>query len=182
LFGCKLLLTALQDILEKERFPKVAHLGRSKEMSQGCNGELVPVGGGDPIPLIRPQLTLGRRESCDICLRFPNVSGIHCELYFKDGHWAIRDRNSTNGIKVNGIRVHKKTLHPQDTITIAKRHYTIDYVPTLVQRMEEILEEEEDILSQPLLERAGLVRPRRDEEGRRHSMTDTVHDDEEEGE
>ena len=40
------------------------------------NGELVPVGGGDPIPLIRPILTLGRRESCDICISFPNISGM----------------------------------------------------------------------------------------------------------
>jgi pSer/pThr/pTyr-binding forkhead associated (FHA) protein len=136
-------------------------------MSQACNGELIPVGGGDVIPLIRPVLTMGRRESCDICLRFANVSGLHCELFFKDGHWAIRDLGSTNGIKVNGARVQKKVLHPKDTITIAKRHFIIEYVPTLVQRLEEILEEEEDVLSQPLLERAGLVRPPRDEEERR---------------
>lgn len=133
-------------------------------MSQACNGELVPVGGGDTIPLIRPTLTLGRRESCDVCLRFPNVSGLHCELTFKDGHWSIRDLGSTNGIKVNGNRVQKKVLHPKDVITIAKRKYTIDYVPATVQRMEEILEEEEDIMSQPLLERAGLLHPPRDEE------------------
>jgi adenylate cyclase len=136
-------------------------------MSQACNGELIPNGGGDVIPLIRPVLTMGRRESCDICLRFPNVSGIHCELTFKDGHWAIRDLGSTNGIKVNGVRVQKKVLHPKDTITIAKRQYTIEYVPALVQRMEEILEDEEDVLSQPLLERAGLVHPRHEEEERR---------------
>lgn len=133
-------------------------------MSQACNGELVPVGGGDPIPLIRPNLTLGRRESCDVCLRFPNVSALHCELIFKDGHWSIRDLGSTNGIKVNGNRVQKKVLHPKDVITIAKRKYTIDYVPATQQRMEEILEEEEDIMSQPLLERAGLLHPPRDEE------------------
>jgi adenylate cyclase len=131
-------------------------------MSQACNGELVPVGGGDPIPLIRTTLTLGRRESCDVCLRFPNVSGLHCELTFKDGHWSIRDLGSTNGIKVNGSRVQKKVLHPKDVITIAKRKFTIEYVPTSVQRMEEILEEEEDILSQPLLERAGLLHPPRE--------------------
>jgi adenylate cyclase len=151
-------------------------------MSQACNGELVPVSGGDPIALIRPVLTIGRRESCDIPLRFPNVSGIHCELSFRDGHWSIRDLGSTNGIKVNGMRVQKKVLHPNDTITIAKRHYTIEYVPTLVQRMEEILEDEEDILSQPLLERAGLVRPRRDERGRRRSKYDDIHENGEDDE
>ena len=43
-------------------------------------GELVPVGGGDNIPLLRASLTIGRRESCDIVLRFSNVSGQHCQL------------------------------------------------------------------------------------------------------
>src|SRR3954467_15621270 len=66
------------------------------------NGELVPLGGGDNIPLLREHLTMGRRESCDICMRFPSVSGVHCELRFKEGYWYIKDLNSTNGIKVNG--------------------------------------------------------------------------------
>ena len=128
-------------------------------MSVEPHGELVPVGGGDNIPLIREQLVLGRRESCDVCLRFPNVSCVHCELTFRDGYWVIKDLNSTNGIKVNGVRVPRKLLHPDDTITIAKRHYTIHYSPPVGQRLEEIMEDE-DILNQPLLERAGLEQPR----------------------
>ena len=63
--------------------------------------ELVPVKGGDPIPLLRPKLVIGRRESCDICLRFPNVSGRHCELTFQDGYWTIRDLGSTNSMRIN---------------------------------------------------------------------------------
>ena len=43
-------------------------------------GELVPVGGGDPIPLLKKSLLVGRRESCDIVLRFSNVSAHHCQL------------------------------------------------------------------------------------------------------
>ena len=54
-------------------------------MSQEVHGELVPVGGGDAIPLIRGILTVGRRESCDICMRFPNISGLHAELTFREG-------------------------------------------------------------------------------------------------
>src|SRR5438445_315500 len=77
-------------------------------MSQDVNGELVPVGGGDPIPLIRAVMILGRRESCDIPLRFPNISGQHAEMSFRNGYWYIKDLNSTNGIKVNGNRVQEK--------------------------------------------------------------------------
>lgn len=126
-------------------------------------GELVPAGGGDSIPLIRESLTVGRRESCDVPLRFPNVSGVHCELYFRDGYWFIRDMNSTNGVKVNGVRVQQKVLLPGDKITIAKRQYTIEYTLAAGRRaLEEIAEE--DVMSQSLLERAGLIRRPRERE------------------
>jgi predicted component of type VI protein secretion system len=131
-------------------------------MSFKPNGELVPEGGGDNIPLIRGILTIGRRDSCDICLRLPNVSGLHCELSFKDGFWLIKDMGSTNGIKVNGHRVSKKLLNPGEKITIAKKTYTIEYQPPAGKRAQEEMEdrEEEDILSQSLLERAGLAKSR----------------------
>jgi adenylate cyclase len=131
-------------------------------MSVEVNGELIPTGGGDPIPLIRDKLVLGRRNSCDIKLSFPNVSSQHCELYFRDGYWYIRDLNSTNGVKVNGLRVQHKLLHPGDEITLAKKHWKIQYVLQAGRRaMEEL---EEDILGQSLLERAGLERSRREDQ------------------
>lgn len=132
-------------------------------MAHRVNGQLTPVGGGDAIPLIRETLTVGRLESCDICLRLPNVSKTHCRFIFHNGFWWIEDLGSTNGVKVNGVRVTRKVLHPEDTITIAKRTYAIDYDPPVGQNaLEELLED--DPMSQPLLEKAGLVRPRRDEE------------------
>ena len=103
------------------------------------NGELIPVGGGDSIPLPRSPLVVGRRESCDVCLNFPNVSGRHCELVFKDGFWLIRDLNSTNGIKVNGMRVQEKLVHPKDELLIGKRGYVINYeLPAGRRALEEI--------------------------------------------
>jgi pSer/pThr/pTyr-binding forkhead associated (FHA) protein len=68
-------------------------------------GELLPVGGGDPIPLLKTTLVIGRRESADIVLRFPNVSGSHCELCVVEGYWFIKDLGSSNGTKVNGSRI-----------------------------------------------------------------------------
>jgi pSer/pThr/pTyr-binding forkhead associated (FHA) protein len=50
-------------------------------------------------------------------------------LEFERGYWYIRDRNSTNGVKVNGVRVYEQVLHPGDRITIGKRDYTIEYTP-----------------------------------------------------
>ena len=135
-------------------------------MSFDVHGELQPVGGGDPIPLIREVMTLGRRESCDIPLKFPNVSGVHAQLSFRNGYWYIRDMNSTNGIKVQGIRVTEKLLHPRDEITIGKRKYIIEYeLPADRRALDEVVEE--DIMSQSLLEKAGLERPKPPRSSRR---------------
>ena len=133
---------------------------RCDAMSLEPNGALIPVGGGDAIPLIRQVLTVGRRSSCDICLHFPNVSGNHCELTWADGCWIISDLDSTNGIKVNGSRVKKKALRPDDTIMIGKRQFKIEYTHEMGhEALAEFLDETEELLDVPLLEKAGLVRP-----------------------
>jgi adenylate cyclase len=126
------------------------------------NGVLIPDGGGDPIPLRRPVLVVGRRERCDICLRFPNISSKHCELAFKDGYWVVRDLDSTNGIKVNGNRLRYRPLRPGDVLTIGKRRYTIQYELHAESRttLEAILNESEDLTAQTLMEKAGLVKSR----------------------
>jgi pSer/pThr/pTyr-binding forkhead associated (FHA) protein len=133
-------------------------------MPRSVLGELLPAGGGDTIPLIRPTMKVGRRESCDVCLRFPNISSIHCELSLKpEGYWVIRDLNSTNGIKVNGQRLRFRPLRPGDRLTIGKRDYTIQYeLPTSSQKaLEAVLTEDEDILGQSLMEKAGLTKKSR---------------------
>lgn len=132
-------------------------------MNYQAHGELQPAGGGDTIPLIRDLLTIGRRESCDIPLRFHNISGIHAQLSFRNGYWYIRDMNSTNGVKVNGMRIQEKLLHPRDEVIIGKRKYIIEYeLPSDRHALDEAAESE-DIMSQSLLEKAGLER-RRDPE------------------
>lgn len=122
-------------------------------------GELLPVGGGDPIPLLKSPLLVGRRESCDIVLRFPNVSGSHCELSIDGGYWTVRDMGSSNGTKVNGARVSEQRLDPGDTLTIAKHQFEIAYEPSKLgaKALPESVEAINDLFSRPLLESAGLV-------------------------
>lgn len=117
-------------------------------------GELIPTGGGDAIPLLKPKLLVGRRDECDIALRFPNVSSHHCELELIDGYWQIRDLNSSNGIKVNGVRCAKSWLMPGDEVSIAKHKYEAKYVA--VGPAPEPLDDFDPSIS--LLEKAGLSR------------------------
>ncbi|MCS6864305.1 MAG: FHA domain-containing protein [Gemmataceae bacterium] len=130
-------------------------------MTNGYLGELVPVGGGDAIPLVSEVMTIGRRESCDICLKFQNISGTHCELSLRNGVWHIRDLNSTNGIKVNGERTLRRPLRPGDEIDIAKHKYIIHYQISPGTKLDEVFEEEENPFGQSLLEKAGLEKPKR---------------------
>lgn len=121
-------------------------------------GELVPIGGGDPIPLLKPSLIVGRRESTDIVLRFPNVSGHHCELTVVDGYWLVKDLGSSNGTKVNGSRVTEQRLAPGDTLSIAKHEFEIVYEPARLGATASLAEEpaKAGLFSRSLLEAAGL--------------------------
>jgi len=116
-------------------------------------GELVPRGGGDPIPLFKEKLLIGRRTSCDICLPFPNISSQHCELEMKNGYWHVQDLGSSNGLKVNGMRVESKFLLPGDELAIAKHPFELQYEPLA----DAPPPEEEDPFSLSLMEKAGLV-------------------------
>jgi len=120
-------------------------------------GELIPCGGGDPIPLLRSRLLIGRRSRCDITLRFPNVSSHHCELQLINGYWHIRDVGSRNGIKVNGVRCDSKWLLPGDVLSVARHRYEITYTVDT----DAPPPADEDPFALSLLEKAGLTQRKR---------------------
>jgi adenylate cyclase len=130
-------------------------------------GELMPLGGGDPIPLLKKTLIIGRRDNCDIVLRFPNISARHCQLTLKSGYWYIQDLDSRNGIKVNGVRiaVGEKRVNPGDTVSIAKHQYEVHYDPAKLGAVGAPPPEDDpaQVFGSSLLERAGLT-GRRDED------------------
>lgn len=139
-------------------------------------GELLPLGGGDPIPLLKAALLIGRRESADIVLRFPNVSGHHCELSLEAGYWTIKDLRSSNGIKVNGSRVTEQKLRPGDKLSIAKHDFEIVFDPLRRGGATPAAEkpQQESLFSRSLLDAAGLeVKQRGDSRAgrsRRHEL------------
>jgi predicted component of type VI protein secretion system len=96
----------------------------------GILGILQPVGGGDPIPLTKPEMLVGRRPGCDIRLDFENISGKHCQLRFLNGLWMVKDLGSTNGTTVNGSALaSEQSLMPDEELGIAGHMFTIEYDP-----------------------------------------------------
>jgi len=134
-------------------------------------GELHPVGGGDPIPLLKETLVIGRRESSDIVLRFPNVSGTHCELSLVAGQWTVRDLGSSNGTKVNGTRVTEGRLDPGDKVSIGRHEYEVCYIPGAAGggNGSAFGAPMRDIFSRSLLAAAGLENRRSPKPGRPRS-------------
>ena len=121
-------------------------------------GELIPLGGGDTIPLMKKVLLVGRRESCDIVLRFANVSAHHAQLSVNGGYWYVRDLKSRNGIKVDGIRVTERRVDPGAVISFAKHKYELKYSPVELGAVGPPPPDiaDADIFKKSLLERAGL--------------------------
>ncbi len=125
-------------------------------------GTLLPVGGGDPIPLVKTELVIGRRPKSDIRLDFENVSGKHAALTLVNGLWNIRDMGSTNGTSVNGSRLSSPhTVMPDDEVGFADHLYTIDYEPSGPEALiskQNVLEDEalNDRHRHSLMELAGL--------------------------
>ncbi len=121
-------------------------------------GELIPLGGGDPVPLLKQKLLVGRRESCDIVLRFANVSAHHCELYFDGGYLYARDLQSRNGIKINGVKVQEKRVDPGDSLAISKHNYRVEYSPAELGAIGPPPSDNpsQEIMGESLLKRAGL--------------------------
>lgn len=125
-------------------------------------GLLKPMGGGDPVPLLKNEIIMGRRASCDICLDFTNVSGKHCMLRLLNNVWHVRDLGSTNGTTVNGAQIASEhSIMPDDELGVAGHLYTIDYEPggpESVIRKHEVMDEEisEGRRKTSLMELAGL--------------------------
>lgn len=71
------------------------------------------------LPLVSPQVTLGRRSDCDIVLESRNVSRRHAQLRWRFGRFVLFDLGSRAGTRVNGELVSESTLRPGDVLQLA---------------------------------------------------------------
>ena len=87
--------------------------------------QLVPVEGGSPVELTKDLTLIGRKEGCDLRLDHKSVSKVHCVLVKTDGLLFLRDLGSTNGTKVNGKRVRRAPLMPNDILYVAGFNFRV---------------------------------------------------------
>src|SRR5215211_1859369 len=93
--------------------------------------QLVPVDGGAAIDVTKDLMLVGRKEDCDLQLDHKSVSKQHCVIVKTDGLLLLRDLGSTNGTRVNGQRVRRAALLPNDQLTIAHFKFRVQLGPDL---------------------------------------------------
>jgi pSer/pThr/pTyr-binding forkhead associated (FHA) protein len=95
--------------------------------------QLLALNEGPAILLDKPILLLGRDLECDIRLDSRKISRRHCCIAQVGDQLVVRDLGSTNGLRINGIRVVEGHLKAGDEFTIGNFRYKVywgDGVPS----------------------------------------------------
>lgn len=87
--------------------------------------QLVPLDGRPAIDIAKDLVLVGRRDECDLRLDHKSVSKLHCIIVKTDGLLLLRDLGSTNGTRVNGQRVRRAALLPNDQLSIANCKFRV---------------------------------------------------------
>jgi pSer/pThr/pTyr-binding forkhead associated (FHA) protein len=89
--------------------------------------QLIAIDEGIRILLDKPILLLGRDAECDIQFESRKISRRHCCVAQVGERLVIRDLGSTNGIRINGVRVTEGYLKAGDELTIGNHRYRVSW-------------------------------------------------------
>ena len=96
--------------------------GRFREGAGGAGAGSLVLPTGDRFTLGEHPISIGRRPECNIVLADPNVSRNHAEIRPHETGFLLIDLGSTNGSKVNGVRVDQHILSDGDKISFGNTH------------------------------------------------------------
>src|SRR5262249_33364195 len=87
--------------------------------------QLMALTEGPSILLDKPIILIGRHQECDIQIPSRKISRRHCCIAQVNDHQVVRDLCSTNGIRINGVRVQEGNLNAGDELTIGNFKYQV---------------------------------------------------------
>ena len=74
---------------------------------------------GTEFALARKPMLIGRGEECDIAINHQSVSRVHAEIApIGEGRYEITDKNSANGVRVNGVELPRSFVDSRDVIEL----------------------------------------------------------------
>lgn len=77
------------------------------------------------VELNPPGVSIGRELDNDIIVESEAASRYHCKITFRDGEWYLKDLGSTNGTKVNSLKISEEIkLKEGDVISIGYQKLT----------------------------------------------------------
>ncbi len=101
-------------------------------MGRSMPAQLVAMNNGPNILLDKPILLVGRHPECDIQIDSRKISRRHCCIAQISDYLVVRDLGSTNGVRINGIRMTESRLNAGDELTIGNHRYQIVWDANLV--------------------------------------------------
>jgi pSer/pThr/pTyr-binding forkhead associated (FHA) protein len=109
--------------------------------------QLISLNDGPSILLDKPILLVGRHPECDIQIDSRKVSRRHCCIAQVDDHLVVRDLGSTNGVRINGVRVQEGRLKASDELAIGGTRFRVswDIVPEMPLHSEQRARRKEEL-------------------------------------
>src|SRR5262245_28468106 len=106
------------------------HSGGHERLPHGDShmpAQLLAVSEGPNILLDKPIMLIGRHQECDIQIPSRKISRRQCCIAQVDDYLVVRDLSSTNGIRINGMRVNEGQLKAGDELTIGNYRYEVQW-------------------------------------------------------
>jgi len=82
---------------------------------------------GPNIALDKPIILIGRHQECDIQIPSRKISRRHCCLAQVGDRLVVRDLGSTNGVRINGIKVLEGNLQAGDELMLGNIRYQLKW-------------------------------------------------------
>jgi predicted component of type VI protein secretion system len=89
--------------------------------------QLVGLTDGVRILVDKPIILMGRDAECDIQFESRKISRRHCCVALVGEQLVVRDLGSTNGVRINGVRVLEGYLKAGDELAIGNHRYLVSW-------------------------------------------------------